>query len=451
MYGQVFQNLSTSINNTYFADEVECNGLPVWPWIISHDSSQGEAGRPLACTFLCLQFAKLVLGSRELQVEALCRTGRDVNVGQALAGFLQPRFFNEVLGICTRLGAPAHDVQDAQGAFQHLQLAPVLTPLLYGTHCAFSPRRVEAFIDCVTGLPSAMTLTYARHTRACVYVPHRTPLFLVFDSVQTFGQGASIVVHASHASAAAQITAFCPQGASGEIEANFFVATDTAVNHKHRARLASMELHLRFGDGRSFRDVRRRPPRGSSEEHGLGEDAGMVVQVVEDRRYTQQEEVSPPPDNRDMVAAMAELQRQMEHTQRQLGETRRQLGETQRQMEQVQSDREYTERELAELQRDLDQPSSPTPWSTRHRRAPETAPQENDPFCTPPPQMRMSAPPRSRWVNAPEGAPPPCRPFPPGVAADASSFSGRNLIINYGCADFVGRMRRMRNKLFNYL
>jgi hypothetical protein len=102
-----------------------------------------------------------------------------------------------------------------------------------------------------TGLPAGLTMIIEDHTRACVYIPHdRGRVFLVFDSMQTFGAGASMVVHPSRASAVAHLAA--AGSPSQRMQAAFFVAART---RRRDVRRAAVVLGLKFGpDGRHLRE-----------------------------------------------------------------------------------------------------------------------------------------------------------------------------------------------------
>jgi hypothetical protein len=90
MYGQVYQSFSNSDHNVTFANHVGRHGLSLWPWIISHRHSQADVGGPLACTFIALEFIRLVLVNPCLQAGIL-RRGDDL--GPVLAALLQENIF----------------------------------------------------------------------------------------------------------------------------------------------------------------------------------------------------------------------------------------------------------------------------------------------------------------------------------------------------------------------
>ncbi|KAJ7656316.1 hypothetical protein DFH06DRAFT_1132270 [Mycena polygramma] len=292
-YGQVFQSSSDSRHNAPFARRAVLDGPLGWPWIVSHPRHQGHAGGPLACPFICIHFATLVLGSVDLQV---ARGDVNVDLGEALAGFLRYGFFERVLGVCDRLDVRARqNIHDTEEAFRYLQPGD-LTPLLYGTDMENSASQIPDIIAALerTGLPCAVVIMFAGHARACIHLPsygHRTPLFLVFDSAQRFGQGASIVVHVSHQSAAAQLASMCPPRPGAQdnnIRADFFVATRTVVGQRHKARVAAMMLDSRFGDGVVFRELARQAAAAAVEDPGPGQCAEAAEICVPPHRVRPQ-------------------------------------------------------------------------------------------------------------------------------------------------------------------
>ncbi|KAJ6514883.1 hypothetical protein C8R47DRAFT_1063662 [Mycena vitilis] len=274
--GQVFLSSSNSIHNGAFARRAVLDGLLGWPWIVSHPRDQGHVDGPLACPFICIQFAASVLGRPDLQG---ARGDVNVDLGEALAGFLQYEFFEWVLGVCDRLDVRARqNIHDTEEAFRYLRPGD-LTPLLYGTDMENSASQIPDIIAALekTGLPCAVVIMFAGHARACVHLPsygHRTPLFLVFDSAPRFGQGATIGVHVSHQSAAAQLAFMCPPRPGAQdnnIRADFFVATRTVVGQRHKARVAAMMLGSKFGDALVFRRVVRQAAAAAVEDPGRGQ------------------------------------------------------------------------------------------------------------------------------------------------------------------------------------
>ncbi|KAJ7464532.1 hypothetical protein FB451DRAFT_1263752 [Mycena latifolia] len=260
MQRQVFQSLSEA-DNSFLATTIARSGLSVWPWIVSDAHSQFDAqygpGGANSCSLACLRFAQLVLHKAHTDL-----SHASADVGRFLTSVLGRDFFGEVLAICGQNpGGQAYPIEVAFRSGVSNDWAQGLSPLLYGTPKVYSPAHIAELAAALeeTNLNAALTLTSGFHHRVCVYIPHRVPLFLVFDSAQRFGRGASTVVHTSRAAATTHLIAICDPGAgsSPELSGDFFVsrATMDSDAHRHRVHTAVIVLALRLGAQRAFSET----------------------------------------------------------------------------------------------------------------------------------------------------------------------------------------------------
>ncbi|KAJ7091559.1 hypothetical protein B0H15DRAFT_836633 [Mycena belliarum] len=250
MAGQVLWSHS-EVDNGRFAGRLaqSQHGLHICSWIVSDSRSQFDYGfRGMnACSIACLQFARHALRSAHSY-----RTAPDT--GSFLSEILTRGFFRRVLAICAE--GPESGPYAIDTAYETFDFAQELIPLLYGAPRPASRTYISGLIAALkeTGLRTALTITSANHHRACVYVPpgdpRLVPLYLIFDSAQSCGRGASIAVHTSSAAAAAYLIGLYVPGAT--LSGDFFVfQADSSVR---RARTAARVLDLRFGAARVLRD-----------------------------------------------------------------------------------------------------------------------------------------------------------------------------------------------------